>query len=147
MPEWSHEAFTGPGRPSGASGATGDQQLDKVSLRLLLRASTQIETRLKTIFASNQTIFLNTGLKGGAGLPSDVVRTPAAAATSPAPRRAGTPRKRQVALDRKRLSSSFVIAITSSGCRSARARIPRVLLDTDDTKPMGKRHRHDTEGM
>ncbi len=56
-------------------------------------------------------------------------------------------RQRQVALDRKRLSSGFVIAIISSGCRSARARIPRVLLDTDDTKPMGKRHRHDTEGM
>jgi hypothetical protein len=32
--------------PEGLQGATGDQQLDKVSLRLLLCAST-IETRLK----------------------------------------------------------------------------------------------------
>ena len=31
MPECSHEAFTGPAR---ASGATGDQQLDKVRIEL-----------------------------------------------------------------------------------------------------------------
>ncbi len=49
--------------------------------------------------------------------------------------------------NRKRLSSSFVIAITSSGAE-ARGLVSRESrLDTDDTKPMGKRHRHDTEGM